>query len=467
MTSLRGLGVLCGEIFLRGGYAAFGFWLVIDPGSVRAETFNYGTPPIGGRAAAVGGAGTGGTNDASTIHFNPAGLAFLAGEQWHGLASGYIEVGSATQEAAFLGEDIRTFTLDGMMSFAGVGRAFPWGGFGFAFVTPERRTEEALKRFASVEFQDGLSSEPTVFSQGRYFMDSRVTVMQMGPAVSIRPWSGTWAIGFGAYYSARRAQVARAYSLWTEEREFIALETAYEQLSQSILLRYGVSVEPTERIGLGITFEHHLPVRDAFSVSRLTADVKPASLLELLEDVSQGGSLELALEQLLRDRFSESDDSFQEPLALRAGLRWGLTARTQAWLDGVLYWDVRQTFPDLPPPYERDKREKVFNLHTGVETTVSERLTLRGGFYTDFSHHRAIDRIPAAEVDTLGIDRRTPRDADEYHGTLGIGYAKGPVGISVTSDVGFGRGRLVDVLGKTQDEDRQRLILSLASDFRF
>lgn len=447
----------------------FAVALMAAAGTARAEPFNYGGAPLGAAQAGMGGVQAAWADALSAVSANPASIAWLAPDTWHGEASGFLQLGDALQERAFLDQDIRLVTIDGMLSFAGAGRAERWGGWAVAFMSPERRVEEALKQFGPLSTpRPGQEGEPLTFPRGNLFVDARTSVFDLGPAGSAWIIPERLSIGIGAFYTLRRSQIARAYSLTTSEGDFLSLQTSYEQLSQALRLDYGIRGRPVDALVLGASVSHTVPLRDDVSVAKLIANFDRDEIREMLAELFQGRITEdEAIESVFREGFASSSASYRRPVAFRFGGQLEPTSRLRCLAELAAYFPVEQNLPELPPPFATDSQETVVNVHAGVEGKAWEETWLRGGFRTDFSSRRSLASLMPEDLEATGFDRRTPRDTDLYHATLGVSHGEAPVTISAALDYAWGSGRIIDILGNTRLERRRDLVLVMGTSVRF
>ncbi len=201
----------------------------LHQGEVKAEIYNKRNLLPGGRAAAMGGAYTAISDDASGAWYNPAGLGFTKGSDVSMSANAYTK-SKRTVVGAVGNEDVSESSSSIYPAFAGGTTGFGPFRVGYAYFTSDR--EHSSESFT---YQVEESETHSDFSYTRRLL-STGELMHAGVGIGVA-LSPRFSIGVSEFYYRRSRQVSLV-----ESSVYSTGATADSNVQQNTLNEGGVTV---------------------------------------------------------------------------------------------------------------------------------------------------------------------------------------------------------------------------------
>ena len=229
------------------------FWIAIilwlAGGVLYADENHFKNVLVGDRAATMGGAFIGISDDSSGGYYNPAGLAFGVGDSISG--SGNALHRSQTKYEKTIGtKDWYRDSETILPNFFGITKAFGKSIFAFSYIVPD----------SFIEHQD--QSFPNILSGIKeYYMSlhSEEESNMVGPSYAYRI-NDSLSIGSSIFYnwSLTRKQQNEFFIMNDNSTENIYSSTKLSETS--VLLKFGLQSNHIEPFTFGVTYSLHLPI---------------------------------------------------------------------------------------------------------------------------------------------------------------------------------------------------------------
>ncbi len=336
---------------------------------------------VGTKAIAMAGAFTGIANDASAVHFNPAGLAFLASGGTHLEAYGYMSLTSFRYEnAGAVFESNEKFPVPGLFA----AHAFDRFALGFGYYIPYGGGGTAYQDFMGTGIELKSAAGIQAFTASAAY---RIT-----PDLSV---------GAGVTMYVGVVDTRAPQTISQPVPALVDYESEYEGRS-GYGWNLGVLYEPAEALSVGVTV------------------IGPSS-------VRMDGEERVKIPAFGVDATSDSAIELGVPWYLTAGVGYtpsprltlGLSAAWMSWSDEkevIITHAGTDASTRAATHYENSYRVSV-----GMEYVVSERLTLRAG----------LKYQPGATRDGYLVP--SSNDVDLVVPSLGIGYRFGRTELDLAS----------------------------------
>jgi len=386
--------------------------LLCLPCPASADDTHYQNLLVGEHALGIGGAFTALADDAAAAFYNPAGLALIGRSSISGSLSVYgferRDIDHAYNTALgsddFSHQDTPTFPISvGLVRKFGRKQDDGVRNHAFAFST-------VIPYQSHITFRGDLD-DGSLFDHVRITEDDRWLWVGPSYAYRIHP---RLAVGLTAYLATRELEHAFDRSSAEAGDVVAGVQTlTYGQVDatevsltdRSLLLRFGVLWQPTDRVRLGLLIG--LPSIRLDSGAEVT---RRQLLADFVDPAASYGTYS--------DQHEERDGRSPFPFHMRIGAAALVGLRSVLSADVSLYapisydrLDVGQVTPDefFVPHVER---LLTANVNVGLETLLGSHIPLRAGLFTNFSS--APEPEPGAVAMLAHIHR--------FGGTLSTGY---------------------------------------------
>lgn len=336
---------------------------------------------VGTKAIAMAGAFTGIANDASAVHFNPAGLAFLASGGTHLEAYGYMSLTSFRYEnAGAVFESNEKFPVPGLFA----AHAFDRFALGFGYYIPYGGGGTAYQDFMGTGIELKSAAGIQAFTASAAY---RIT-----PDLSV---------GAGVTMYVGVVDTRAPQTISQPVPALVDYESEYEGRS-GYGWNLGVLYEPAEALSVGVTV------------------IGPSS-------VRMDGEERVKIPAFGVDATSDSAIELGVPWYLTAGVGYTPSPRLTLGLSAAwMSWSDEKEFIITHAGTDASTRaathyENSYRVSVGMEYVVSERLTLRAG----------LKYQPGATRDGYLVP--SSNDVDLVVPSLGIGYRFGRTELDLAS----------------------------------
>lgn len=423
--------------------------LVLCPGLAWADDTQYQPFPIGGRALGMGGAFTAIADDASAIHYNPAGIVDAKSPSLDISTNLYgLQIAVGDNLLSSFADTITDFNkvfaeLQIIPTTAGFVKAFGEkdgeGRYRHAFALGA-----LVPAYKSVDID--TKSAPDAAGRVQTYRRSsldRTLVGQMAYALRFdKRWRFGATLGFEyRHLSDREETEASSPATPAGNARFARGDSALSITTVALVLSVGALVSLPEGFSAGVSL--NLPSVPVWGsavarVSRSLADGEPPRT-ELVEDKAENLDAKSGGGASLRFGVAKVFSPGVEP--------------TIGSLDLSLYAPRHYALLSLPGgdrPVRRSltintdvERRWVANLNLGVEHWLSPDWTLSGGLFTNFSSAPSIDD---AEGKTRAADALP--DVDTFGGTFALGWLGAHTLTTMGLELSYGTGK--DVIADDQ-----------------
>lgn len=405
-----------------------------------ADDTNYQNYVVGQRAMGMGGAFTALADDGAGAYYNPAGLAMASSTSLSASLSVYGVERRLLRRAVSPPVDVQAERPD--LSSSNVPTIPTTVGFAYKFGS---KLGDDIKRFgvgysvfvphhSSFDFSGETRIGPDPPDDYEVEILQRDKTVWQGPSFALRvtPRLSLGAAGFHVYRTTRWSSETRQIGPRDANQLTEYFDEQRANITRSVhalLFKMGARYDLTARwkLGLSVTLPSiTLYGRGSTHTSITTHEANCLSPPLCVRHETFGGDV---------------DADSRTPVALRAGVAYFLQDRLTLAVD--LSWHAPLTYDPFnlgediskfgetgPVVLTELERDQVINVNTGAEV-IWRSLTLRTGFFTNFSSAKEVERSAFAmppHVNMFGI-------------SLSVGYRWQTRTISIGALYSFGRGR--------------------------
>lgn len=434
------------------------FWLMLSMSSLAwADQFHYNNVLMGDRASGLGGAFGAVADDASGVHYNPAGLGFALSNELSGSANAIYGKTTTYKDAAF-GDDFVEKSSGTLAPFFGalgkLDHIYPGLVFAFGYMTLDSELKDQ---------DDLIKSGLTRFHRTA---NVRASTNKFSLAVGKR-FGGTFAAGFGLSY------------LWVDElaqvyQDFKTTATGYEvgddgkrttnadgnqtvrdncclrYLAQNVRERLQMNaIEPTlgfqfaatSQLALGLTLKQGFILSDNYESGFERSIYYTDGNGNMIDHIGTDTIDELGASQRASAHYPVDSTKTKSaigalPLETRLGAAWFASTSTLVTSDVTYHGATKGKVEQ----YERDA---VINYALGMEHYITPSYPIRFGVFTNN------DARP-----TPSSSKTDQRDHIDYTGaSLYVAFVQPNSQIAVGGIVQQGKGKAQKVAGATDIQE--------------
>lgn len=418
---------------------------------------NPHTYPLGGRAAAMGGAYTALACDEASVHYNPAGLACARSSRLELSANAYVLQNVSIPDALGVGEDISATNYHSLPAIVGGAR-----------ILSEGDATTGVGRWAwglSVTMPHSLSlrvapRDPTRANALTFAGRDTVISGDLGMGYQLTPWLAVGASLGGAVRSFE-AHVNELLAADADEcaqdvcTPFFAASTELDALGVGLRGKLGVRVTPTPELSFGL-------VVVSPSVHVLGSYSQSETVTFSIAGPDDQGSVRTFYGPIVSRLKGTSELGLAGHVTL--GVAWSTPSLTLS-ADARLYFPrsiglataleslpVQGQEPSMAPPDAELTRRVHPNFNVGAAYALNEDVALAAGVYTDLSAVADVDfdAGTADRVNAFGLTAAVGLLGEQTRAWFGVAAAIGFGEAHVPS----GERRLETVILEGLDEDR-------------
>lgn len=389
--------------------------MFIVVGAGWADDTNFRPYILGSRAAGMGGAFTGLSDDGSGSYYNPGGLAF-ARRSSISLSASVYGVASGSYSNVF-----------------GQGKDFTYSDLNFL-----PTTTSAIRKFGEINPETGVADNTfvvSVFVPDSIHSDDRDSIGNPRNAFFLSQNSQT--LWLGAGYARRLGRLgigAMGYLLWGSETTQIDITATNADPTQFAILSARTDVSTIGGVGsLGLRLDATDQL--SFGLSGYSPEIGGGSRRTFQRGaLGSIGGRPPQIVVVTRDDLSASPTL---PFRLQFGAAWQTKPLTLT--ADVMYVGAREVIdnPELESQglSRHIVREAVFNGSLGIEYVVAGVFPLRGGIFTDFA------ASPSPHSSATGPNVDNSKHVNRYGLTLSAGYKTEHIQTDVGVMVAYGKGQ--------------------------
>lgn len=369
-----------------------------------AEQDHYKNILVGDKAATMGGAYIGISNDISGTYYNPAGIAYSNGTGVSASANVY-HTQHTVYKGAIRNQDWDRKSAQLLPNFFGLMKTWGDNTLAFSIVVPD----------SFVQHQDqvynNLPATPTQPAINKYVFNlhSEDESYLIGPSYAFK-FSDKFSIGTTLSYFYRKSRMQSYQNIWLDGGETESSTVTSDWGENGLAPKIGFRYSPTEKISIGLTFFHIFIVSSNFNSQNT---IKPRN------------SNDIGFEQFTTK--SKRNTSTQ----ISVGLAYKLTDK---WLlaSDIDFNISPQTDEFVPYGYQG-----VVNYSLGAEYTISKRHAVRAGFFTNQSNMNepSDESSLITHINMYGIATGYSYGMDSTSITIGLIYSAGSGKAQVYEDI--------------------------------
>lgn len=217
--------------------------------SVLADQYHFRNTLVGDRAAGLGGAYVAVSDDPSGMYYNPAGIAYISGNNLSGSMNAFNLTQKTYEDVFGAGRDWVRTSSGLVPNFFGVTQKFGPGILGFSYTVPDSTLENQDQIFdnigtpADLEYWVNFNNQDYTYNLGPSY------AMALGKQLSI-------GVTLYAYY---KTQELILNQMIRRAQDPVAMQwlNGYNQYTfAGIRPIYGIMYSPMEKLSLGLTYTH-------------------------------------------------------------------------------------------------------------------------------------------------------------------------------------------------------------------
>ncbi|MDM8540218.1 outer membrane protein transport protein [Desulfococcaceae bacterium HSG9] len=382
--------------------------------SAYADEFHFNSLQTGDRAAAMGGAYTALSNDASGLYYNPAGIAF-AETGVSAIVNAYVS--SETRYGNVLANtEFKRTSSEIVPGMLGGVYHLPNGNgtVGFSIVIPNSEmVEQDEKNYKMTVNGETWWHEAILHYRNDY------RVYNIGFSYGY-PVSDAFSIGTSVYghWRGKEEILNQKYRLDHADGsyEWHLKDINIDETEWGVLPVLGLIWKPNEKYSLGLSLSRIFVLSEEYLIDYSSAVVYMGSTENPSGFYSAQGTTDVKREY---------------PWVIKAGVAY-------AFSPALLFsWDLafhtatdRQDNEPIPSTFAT---KSFFNTALGTEYHISDTWILNAGFFTNLANTDMDDLQPNEHREAI----------DMYGGTLGLTYKKGEYLISIGTSYSAGTGKAI------------------------
>ncbi len=405
-----------------------GGMLGLAAGSAWSDPNHYVNLLVGDRAAGMGGAYTGVSDDPSGLYYNPAGVAYADRTSLSASMNTYQIRKTRYRGSALGGQGWERTSSSLVPNFFGVTQ--PLGRFvvGFSYAVPD-----AVKSDQDQVFEGLPSTVPgTRVLRHRINFYETDSTYNIGPSIA-RAFGDRFAVGLTLYGHYRQQEFMLDQLVELSDGRYEIVSKLLDVDEYGLRPLAGIMWALTERVALG------------FSVTRvfvLKSDVRSQVTFKGYDYEEKG--------QGVGEDVLELSDRRKYPYIFRVGLAHFATP--------AFLWDLDVEYAMATRDSRYGDRQATWNVALGAEYFLTPSWALRAGFFTD--------RANTPEVKEGGTGQL--EHVDLYGGALSVThYARGA---ALTFGLSYARGsgdaQIVGNSPEVQDADISTLTFFISASYR-
>lgn len=408
--------------------------LTCSPG-VLADDYHYVNAPVGNRAAGMGGAYVGLSDDATGQYYNPAGTVYAQGTELSASMNTFQST-SVVYREVLGGEYDWVRSSDALLpNFFGILR--PLGAFkvGISYAVPNSSHEDQDQTFENIPTALGTADQFII-----NFNNDDDTYL-LGPMIAYAV-NDRLSVGATLYLHYRHLQrISNIILQYAGDRYW---SNEYLELDEyGIKPVLGVMWTPAPRWSLGATVS---------KVAVLDTEITKRSACLGANASTPPPTALCQPDNYVNYRVITSDERAQYPLRLALGATWFQSENFLLGAD-VVYHEASGAGAEA--------RESVTNYALGAEYYLSPRWALRGGVYTDFAN--------TPELESGFTAYNQPEHVDMYGVSASLSHYTRNSSLSAGFIYSHGSGKAQIISGSTalQDVEISALSLFLAATYSY
>lgn len=395
-------------------------WLVMYSTHAFSDQFHYQNFIIGDRAIGMGGAYAGVADDASSIHYNPAGAAFALSNDISGSAN-VLYNRNLTYKKAIAGRDFSEKSAGTVPSFFGGlikldhvmdGLSLSWGLYSTDSNLKDQDDFYENITLSSFSCADGAESQPLILDRFHRTVNARESSDYISAALSGRI-NNRLAIGFGASYITVNELVQEYqdvkqtnYYCDTNNNPTPAETTLTQNTRQyltaiGIQPNLGIQFAATDRFSIGLNLKFGSFLTQNYERRTETRQLK---LLKSDQEQIDGLNAPISLNPQIIDAAHSSGDELEldkplgsMPSVARLGLAYFASTRLLITTDAEYISAVE----DADSGAALYGKEAVLNLMAGIEYYTTPSLPVRFGIFTNNDARPALSETEINQRDKV------------------------------------------------------------------
>lgn len=415
--------------FLTAGVSIAFFVLAAMCGLARADSYHYENILVGERAAGMGGAYTGVSDDPSGLYHNPAGIVYSQGVNLSASANAY-HASRKRYDKVLGGRGWEREASVVLPNFFGVMQKVGKGKLGLSMVVPDSILEDQDQTFHNLPSDkackecdtdnDGTTNLITDFTINFNNEDNTTNV---GPTYA-RELAEGFAAGLTLYAHQRKVQTIMNQYIKFDTEHYLWENTYFESNEWGVRPIVGVMWTPADKVSLGLSVSKIIIVD-----SRTTLQVTRKRLNESIPIYNTtGGEICPPSDVDPNDTCSRAqspqpysfDDKREYPTKIDLGAAYFHSDKL------LLAGDI--TYYTAEEDRIEGKKLATWNAALGTEYYMTPSLALRGGIFTN---HASTPKLKsgafdqAEHVDLYGLSLSLSHFGRNSSVTLGGSYSYG------------------------------------------
>ena len=406
---------------------SFIFFCLISIYSTTAfsEPDHYNNILVGDRAATMGGAYVGLSNDLSGAYYNPAGLAFAEGSGISASANVYYEQHTIYKNA-IRNDDWDRHGSELLPNFFGLMKTWGDHTLAFSIIVPDSFIQHQDQIYNNLL---ATSTQPAI-DRYAFNLHAEDTSYLIGPSYAYKV-SDKFSFGATLSYFYRKSRMQDIQTIWLSGGQTEASTLITDWGENGLSPKIGIRWSPLKPISIGFTVSHTFIVSSNF-MSQLTN-----------KDRTQTDPV-----------FSQMSTPAKRNTTTQISFGIGYQA-TEKWL---LAYDMDFFTRMNPDAFYPFGYKGVINLSLGTEYAISKRHIVRLGFFSNQSNMNEPNDESSliTHIDMYGVATGYSFNMESTSITAGIIYSGGS-----------GKAQLYEDIPTTVNVKRYTLTGVLATSYRF
>jgi len=408
-----------------------------------ADEYHYNNIIIGDRASGIGGAYTAISDDASGCYYNPAGIVLAPGRSLSASANVY-NYFRKTYKDVLGGKGWERVSSNLLPNYFGIIQPLGQGIIGFSYAVPDSRQENQKQTFYNFPGIDPTTKLPLTITRYVINMNDTDYTYNFGPSYALK-LRDNLSLGATLYLHYRGRELISNHFLTVDDGRY-EWRNVYDSLTEwGLKPIIGMMWSPLDKVSVGLTVSQNY----TFDTDRR------------IQITYRGMDYGAANPDY---NVWESTDRRKLPLTLTLGGAYFLSESLLLSADMSYYTDSNYTvtYKNIATgaaASESIPQEKILNIAIGTEYYLSDRIAMRGGFFTNIAN---TPKLSSGKTDQL-------EHIDMYGITFSISQFTRSSSLSLGGSYSLGTGEAQPYAGSTaiKSVEMQNLTAFISASFSY
>jgi long-subunit fatty acid transport protein len=421
-------------------FAAMAAMVVCSGGNAVADDYHYTNLLIGDRAAGMGGAYVGVSDDATGLYYNPAGIVYSSGGNLSASVNSYYDT-TKTYKSVIGGNGWERKSSSLLPNYFGIVQ--PVGKFkvGLSYAVPESITADQDQVFHNLSLSSSIASYNPGVSISSYTINynEESSVFDFGPSIAMEI-TNKFSTGLTLYYHRKKTQLILNQIITTTNGGHEITNDYRQTEEEGLRPILGFMWTPVDKFSAGIAISKVFVTRsntsiqytyDRNNIAFSSTDISGSSL--------PGDPGNPSLTTLAKRKYPTEID-----------LGFALFPTPSLLLDADIKYYTAVSEQNI---------EQVTNIALGSEYYLDRSWALRGGFYTNFAN---TPQVSSAKVNQS-------EHIDQYGATVSMSHFTRNTSVTFGGGYSYGTGdaQIIGGSSKIQDATFNGWMMFLAAAYSY